>query len=51
MKKLTIDGEVYIKESDIPKQPAQAPKVKGMKFVMVRTYSAGVFFGYLAEQK
>ncbi len=51
MKKLTIDWEVYIREADVPKQTEQAPKLKGMKFVMVRTYSAWVFFGYLAEQK
>ena len=51
MKKITIDGQVYVLESDIPSIPKTAPTKKGMKFVMCRTYSAGVFFGYLASRK
>jgi hypothetical protein len=40
MKKITIDGETYIKESDIPKTSTKAKSLKGMPYMMVRTYSA-----------
>ena len=43
MEKITINGEVYVKESDIPKQTVLAKKKGTMEYVMCRTYSAGVF--------
>ena len=47
MKEIVIDGIEYVpKDSMLP----LAPKVDGMELVMVRTYSAGVFFGYLEKR-
>ncbi len=47
-KTITVDGVEYIQKDSI-----QHPSVDldGMKFVIVRTYSAGVFAGYLANRK
>ena len=45
---ITIDGIDYIKKDTI-KQKAE--KVDGMECVMVRTYSAGVHFGYLKKRE
>lgn len=43
---VTINGIVYV-----PKDQARlAPKVDGMQYVICRTYSAGVFAGFLAER-
>lgn len=44
MGKIEINGEVYVKESDIPKI---AESRDGMEYCIVRTYSAGVFAGYV----
>ncbi len=41
MKTITIDGVEYAPVS------AGAQKLDGMEYVIVRTYSAGVFAGYL----
>ena len=47
MKTITVDGIAYV-----PKESAQkAKRKKGMKYVIVRTYSAGVFAGYLESRK
>lgn len=51
MKKITIDGEVYVLEKDIPKISTKAKPFKWMPYVMVRTYSAWVFAGYLESRK
>lgn len=48
VKVISIDGVNYIKESDI-KQVAE--KLDGMNYVIVRTQNAGVFAGYLKENK
>jgi len=45
---ITIDGIVYVPKDSV-KSPAKAKK--GMKYVIVRTYSAGVFAGYLESRK
>ena len=45
---LTIDGEVYVRKADIP-CPAECRD--GMEYVIVRTYSAGVFAGYLKRRE
>lgn len=47
-KKITLDWEVYIKKSEV-NTPAE--DFEGMKYVIVRTYSAGVFAGYLKSQE
>ena len=44
-KEITIDGVKYIPADSVKNVPAKP--VKGMKYVIVRTYSAGVFAGYL----
>lgn len=43
---LTINGTVYV-----PKSNVLADKLDDMRYVLVRTYSAGVFVGYLKEQE
>lgn len=43
-KEITIDGVMYT-----PKKP-QAPKRDGMEYCIVRTYSAGVFAGYIESR-
>lgn len=47
---ITINGEVYVKKSSIPVAPAAAPLKDGMKYCIVRTYSAGVFAGYVESR-
>ena len=49
MNKIEINGEVYVKESEV-KGIQLAEKVDGMPYVIVRTYSAGVFAGFLKER-
>lgn len=51
MKKITIDWDVYVLEKDIPKTTTKAKSLKGMPYVMVRTYSAWVFAWYLESRK
>lgn len=48
MKTITIDGEDYIKKSEV-----SAKKIikKGLTYAIVRTYSAGVFAGYIDMKK
>ena len=46
VKTITIDGQEYVRK-DASMQPAVP--VDGMNYVIVRTYSAGVFAGYLAK--
>lgn len=45
---ITINGTVYV-----PKDSVQslAPKKKGLEFCIVRTYSAGVWAGYIDRKK
>jgi hypothetical protein len=49
METLTINGEEYIKKSAI-NTIQMADDVDGMPYVIVRTYSAGVFAGHLKER-
>ena len=46
---LSINGEVYVKKSDLNNQGPVLNK-EGLKYVIVRTYSAGVFAGYLESR-
>ena len=43
---LAIDGETYAPKNSYQK----AEELDGMKYVIVRTYSAGVFAGYLKSR-
>jgi len=43
---LVINGIEYI-----PKETQKAEKVEGMEYCIVRTYSAGVFAGYLQKRE
>lgn len=45
MDKITINGETYINESDFV-----GVSYEGMDYCMVRTYSAGVFAGYIESR-
>jgi hypothetical protein len=47
-KSIMIDGTEYMPKSS---QKQKAESLEGMKYVIVRTYSAGVFAGYLAKRK
>lgn len=46
---LVIDGKEYVLKSSIQTQ-VLAKKHKDMPYVIVRTYSAGVFAGYLKKR-
>lgn len=49
MKEITIDGKQYVPKGTETKFNLAKPKNK-MPYVIVRTYSAGVFAGYLKER-
>jgi len=44
---ITIDDVKYVRESDITQMAA--PNVDGLRYCVVRTYSAGVHIGYVKE--
>jgi hypothetical protein len=44
---IVIEGIVYVPKSQVQ----EAEKLEGMPYVMVRTYSAGVFAGYLKSKE
>jgi len=45
---IQINGDMYVRKSDINKM---ADTYEGMKYVICRTYSAGVFAGYLEKRE
>lgn len=45
---ITIDGVEYVKKDSVK---TTAKKKKGMEYVVVRTYSAGVHSGYIQKKK
>jgi hypothetical protein len=45
---VTLNGVAYVKKGS---QKENAEQFDGMKFVIVRTYSAGVFAGYLEKKE
>ena len=47
MNEITINGEVYVKKSDVSQM---AETRDGMEYCIVRTYSAGVFAGYVESR-
>lgn len=46
---IEVNGVQYIRKDCINNSPAKS--LKGMKYVLIRTYSAGVFVGYLKSKK
>jgi len=48
MDELTINGEVYVKKSQVSNK---SETLDGLEYKMVRTYSAGVFAGYLESEE
>ena len=46
MSKIVIDGITYVPEGE-----QKSAQLKGMDYVIVRTYSAGVFAGYLEKKE
>lgn len=44
---IEINGETYVKKSDVS---TAVPMKDGMKYVICRTHSAGVFAGYLESR-
>jgi hypothetical protein len=48
-KSIVVDGVTYVPEDNI-KSSAPAVSVEGLPYVIARTYSAGVFAGYLKER-
>lgn len=47
LNEITINGKVYVEKGT---ENNLAPKLDGMKYVICRTYSAGVFAGYLESR-
>ena len=47
-KEITIDGTVYVPKYSV--LSSDAPEMDGLEYKIVRTYSAGVFAGYLESQ-
>lgn len=47
---ITVNGKKYVLASSI-KNAVPAKTIKGKKYVIARTYSAGVFAGYLDSRK
>ena len=45
MEEININGEIYVKKSDVPVMAVD----DDMPYVIIRTYSAGVHAGYLKE--
>lgn len=48
--KIKLNGIEYIR-GDIIKQSVPAKTMNGLNYVLIRTYSAGVFVGYLKSRK
>ena len=50
MEKIEVNGKTYVLESSVKSLP-NAKSVKGMNYCIVRTYSAGVFAGYIKDKQ
>jgi len=48
LNEIEINGTVYVKKGT---EQAKATKLEGMPYCIVRTYSAGVFAGYLEKRE
>lgn len=51
MKKIIVDGISYVAEKDVSNSFVLAKPKGKLPYVLVRTYSAGVFVGYLVSRK
>lgn len=51
MNTITINGEEYVKKSEVENFGTMAQNTEGLSYVCVRTYSAGVHCGYLKERE
>lgn len=49
VKEVVFNGKVYVQKGSEDAKPAE--KLEGLERVVIRSYGAGVFFGYLKEQK
>lgn len=49
MKEITVNGVEYIEKSAV-EEFSKAEKLDGMEYCIVRTYSAGVFAGYVESR-
>ena len=47
---ITINGKEYVLKSSIKTIPEKAKPKGNMKYAIIRTYSAGVFAGYIAKR-
>jgi hypothetical protein len=47
---LIVDGVKYVRADSVPKVLSKAECRKGMPYVIVRSYKAGVFAGFLAKR-
>ncbi len=47
---IEMNGVAYIRKDLVPKQNNLAKSTKGLRYVLVRTYSAGVHVGFLSKQ-
>mgnify|MGYP006991520250 CR=1 FL=1 len=50
METITINGVEYVKRADIGLEAIRVSEWDGMHYYVVRTYSAGVFAGYLESK-
>lgn len=50
METISINGIEYVKKEELDNVNKIAEKLDGMPFVCIRTYSAGVHFGYLKSR-
>lgn len=48
---IEFNKEIYVKKSSLPKQTTLAKTKNKMPFVLIRSYSSGVHFGYLKSKK
>ena len=49
VKTMTVNGVEYVRADDVKNVPAV--KLDGMEYCVVRTYSAGVFAGYIESRE
>lgn len=49
MEKISINGRVYVPEDEV-NEMTMATNTDGLEYCVIRTYSAGVHAGYLAER-
>lgn len=51
MEEIEVNGKKYVLKSSVKAVPKPAKTLKGKKYVIARTYSAGVFAGYLDKKE